>query len=250
MNSQRTYLISIVSTLKGLKGFDNVFKIYYNKMMEMNKELKNNNTKSETQLKNWISQDEIIQIYNELKNKAEPLFSLKKITSKEWDTILNYVILSLYVLQAPRRNIDYQKMLVNKTSNFENNEDYKNFNYYIYPNQKFLFFCYKTAGTYNMQEFVISDDLQKILLKYLKIHPLRKENNYYLLVNSEGDALTSINSITRILNKIFNRKIGSSMLRNIYLTDKYKDEMNEMNDDAHKMGTSTETIKSNYVKFD
>ena len=33
-NSQRTYLISIVSTLKGLKGFDKEFKYYYDKMMK------------------------------------------------------------------------------------------------------------------------------------------------------------------------------------------------------------------------
>ena len=34
--------------------------------------------------------------------------------------------------------------------------------------------------------------------------------------------------ITKILNKIFNKKISSSMLRNIFLTDKYTDVMSEL----------------------
>jgi hypothetical protein len=251
-NSQRTYLISIVSTLKGLKGFEKEFKIYYNKMMELNNELKVNNTKSETQEANWISQEEVLKIYHNLADKVLPLLKLKvnkKINEKEWDDILDFVVLSLYVLQQPRRLKDYQLMKVIKSTK-DLTEDYKDFNYYLPTNNKFLFYNFKTSHTYQLQEIDVSDELQNILLQYLKIHPLRKDKNFFLLVNIKGEELKQVNSITRILNKIFNKKISVSMLRNIYLTDKFKTPMEELKETATNMGTSSSTISNNYIKMD
>jgi hypothetical protein len=67
----------------------------------------------------------------------------------------------------------------------------------------------------------------------------------------------SNNSLTRRLYKIFGRKIGSSMLRKLYLTDKYGDKMKqveeileEMKEDASAMGNSVATIQTNYIKKD
>jgi len=248
-NSRRTYLISIVSTLKKIPELLKIYKFYYDKMMELNKDLKVNNTKSESQKENWISQDEVLQIYNEYEEKYEPLLKLKKVNAKQWDDILDFIILSLYVLNQPRRNKDYQLMKVVK-SNKDLDEDYKNFNYYLPPDEKFCFFNYKTGHTYHLQEISVSEKLQKILLQYLKLHPHKKQKNYFLLVNYEGQQLDQVNDITRILNHIFKRKIGVSMLRNIYLTDKFQKPLEILNDTAHNMGTSSSTISNNYVKID
>jgi len=248
-NSQRTYLISIVSTIKGLKGFEKEFKIYYNKMMELNKELKVNNEKSESQTENWISQDEVKEIFNKYSEKVEPLLKLKKVNEKQWDDILDFVVLSLYILNQPRRNKDYQLMKVIKSSK-NLSEDYKDFNYYIPSESKFLFYNYKTQGTYNLQEVNVNDHLQKILLQFLKLHPLRKDKNFFLLVDYDGEELKQINCITRILNKIFKKKIGVSALRGIYLTDKFKKPLEELKEKATAMGTSSGTISDTYVKLD
>jgi len=248
-NSQRTYLISIVSTIKGLKGFEKEFKIYYNKMMELNKELKVNNEKSESQTENWISQDEVKEIFNKYSEKVEPLLKLKKVNEKQWDDILDFVVLSLYILNQPRRNKDYQLMKVIKSSK-NLSEDYKDFNYYIPSESKFLFYNYKTQGTYNLQEVNVNDHLQKILLQFLKLHPLRKDKNFFLLVDYDGEELKQINCITRILNKIFKKKIGVSALRGIYLTDKFKKPLEELKETATAMGTSSGTISDTYVKLD
>jgi len=40
------------------------------------------------------------------------------------------------------------------------------------------------------------------------------------------------------------------MLRNIYLTDKFKEPMNELKATATAMGTSSSTIENNYIKTD
>jgi integrase len=246
-NSQRTYLISIVSTLKDQKGFEECFKFYYNEMMKLNKELKINNTKSDTQKENWISQAEVIQTFNNLLEQTKPLFNLKKLNEEEYKNLLNLIVLGLYVLQPVRRNKDYQLMLVIKsTKDFDDN--YKDYNYWM--DGWFLFYNYKTKGTYSLQEIPVSQELKEILRLYIKLHPLRKQKKFPLLVDHEGNPLLQVNSITRILNKIFKKKIGVSMLRNIYLTDKFKEPMQELKDTAMAMGTSSNTIQNNYVKVD
>jgi hypothetical protein len=248
-NSRRTYLISIVSTLKKIPELQKIYKIYYDKMMELNKDLKVNNEKSETQKENWISQEEVLKIFNEYQLKYEPLLKLKKVNAKQWDDILDFVVLSLYVLNEPRRNKDYQLMKVVKT-NKDLDDDYKKFNYYLPPDAKFCFFNYKTGHTYHLQEIPVNKKLQSILLQYLKLHPHKKTKNYFLLVDYEGHPLEQVNDITRILNHIFKKKIGVSMLRNIYLTDKFQKPMEILKDTAHNMGTSSGTIQNNYIKID
>jgi len=246
-NTQRTYLISIVSTLKGIKGLDMVAKFYYNLMMGMNKDLKVNNTKSETQEQNWISQAEVMDVYKNLYERVHPLLNNKKVNAKEWGEILDLMILSLYTLQSPRRNKDYQIMLwLNAPKDLGDN--YKDFNYY--EKNKFCFYSYKTAGTYALQEIPVNPELIELLRLYLKLHPLKKNKNPYLLVHYDGKPFEQVNDITRILNRIFGKKIGVSMLRNIYLTDKFKDPINELRDTATAMGTSSSTIENNYVKMD
>ena len=45
------------------------------------------------------------------------------------------------------------------------------------------------------------------------------------------------------------KKIGSSMLRNMYLTNKYGDLMKELKTDVSDMGTSVGVAMNNYIKL-
>jgi len=51
-----------------------------------------------------------------------------------------------------------------------------------------------------------------------------------------------------MLYKIFDKKIGASMLRKIYLTDRFGKTMDDMKEIAQDMGTSTGTIQNHYIK--
>jgi len=250
-NSQRTYLISIVTSLKGLKTYEPIYEFYYDRMMALAEALKKNgNAKSDTQKENWIEQSEVYAIYENLKAQAMPLLAKKKVTDQEWEVILYFIVLSLYVLQAPRRNKDYQLMLYVTDKNLINSETAAEFNYYL-PKEKIMQFNqYKTKGSYQMQETTVNPELVDILTKYAKLHPLKKQKNFYLLVNYKGEPLLAVNAITRILNKIFGQRIGASMLRNIYLSDKFKGVMDELNAAATAMGTSSSTAQSTYIKMD
>ena len=56
-------------------------------------------------------------------------------------------------------------------------------------------------------------------------------------------------TLARILNKIFGKKISTSMLRHMYLTNVYRDvpKINQMQDLAKEMGHSVSTALE-YVK--
>jgi hypothetical protein len=251
-NTRRTYLISIVTLLKHDPKNKKLYDKYYTILDEYNKQGATNNVKSETQKENWITQDEVKKIYDNLTDEVKPLLEKKKLTQSEYDNVLSWTVLSLYTLQPPRRNIDYQiAVVVNKYLT----EMEQKYNYYDLSSATWYFNNYKTKGTYKTQEQKASPELAEVIKKYLAIHPLKaelkkKSGAIPFLVDSKGIPFESNNTITRILNKIFGKRIGVSLLRNIYLTDKYADKVSELDEDAKAMGTSANTIQNQYVKLD
>jgi integrase len=117
-----------------------------------------------------------------------------------------------------------------------------------------VFNRFKTAKKYGQQKETIPAELWDAVSAYLKFHPLMKKRLpksacIKFLVKADGTPLNSANGITRLLNKAFGRKIGSSMLRHIFLTDKYGSTLKEMEDDAAAMGHSVSQQRE-YVKDD
>jgi hypothetical protein len=58
------------------------------------------------------------------------------------------------------------------------------------------------------------------------------------LVYADGEPVSQLNAITRILNSALGKGTGSSKLRHAYLTDKYGKLSEEQAEDAEKMGHS------------
>jgi hypothetical protein len=243
-NTKRTYLISIVSVLKDQPKFKKPFDLYYQKMMEYNKNLKTNTTKSETQKENWMNQEEIKKVWDGYNTQVAAFKGKRKLAEPDFETLLHYLVLSLYVLIPPRRN-DYLKMLIL----LEPAELKPEYNYLDVKNKQFIFQNYKTNKTYATQTVDIPKELMDVITLYLKFRK-DKKNLSPFLVKPDGTPFESINSITRILNKIFKKKLSVSLLRNIYLTDKYAKENQEKQQDASAMGTSVNMIDNNYTKTD
>jgi integrase len=241
--TQRNMLISIVSILKTLKK-DDLYKRYYQIMMDRTKIIndKPKNEKTETQKENWMNWDDVMKKYNDLKDNLK--FS-KKITEEQYNKLLDFVILSLYVLIPPRRNQDYLKMVITNKSTKD-----LNFNYLDLKKQQFIFNVYKTAKKDGQLIVQIPEELLKVLKIYIKYNPdrpLLKLQQIPFLVNFDGSPFKSINSITRILNGIFKKKIGASMLRHIYLSSKYSNIIKEQEKDSKLMSHNLLTQKD-YVK--
>ena len=149
-------------------------------------------------------------------------------------------MLSLYTQIPPRRNADYADMYV--VGKWSDKLD-KNKNYYDVATNTFIFNKYKTAKKYGEQRVSLADapELVNAIGMYLKHHPLHKgkitkSTEFRFLAYEDGSPLSAVNAITRILNKTLGRKVGSSMLRHIYLSNKY--DIKDMKETAEEMGHS------------
>lgn len=247
-NTKRGYLISICSVLsldKSNAKKQKLYDTYFQLMMDMNKRLKQGegeNVKTESQSTNWLEWSDIEKKWDELHTKTNAL--KHPLNEQQYDELLQYVVLSLYVLLPPRRN-EYQNMVVVKSLPHPVSSD---INYYDTSAQKMIFNKFKTSKKEGQKIIDIPETLQDVLKTYLKFHPLKKTKGPVpFLVYHDGSPLNKVNSITRILNKVFDRNIGSSMLRHIYLSNKYSDVQEEQKKDAEMMGHSTQQQKD-YIK--
>jgi integrase len=255
-NTKRNFLISIVSALSLINkpAVKKLHDKYYELMMKKSEQITADvdpNELTKTQEKNWISWDDVKKRYDELEKEVDSFYSNKTISDSEYNTLLAYTILSLYVHQAPRRNKDYQIMLLSNDTTIISKEN----NYLDLVKKEFVFNSYKTSNKYGTQVVPISDDLWKALQKYFKHHPnvtllktkIRVNAPSFFLVYPNKSALDKVNSITRILNKVFGKAIGSSMLRHIFITDKHGKNIEEQVKDAKEMAHSG-GMQAQYVK--
>ena len=254
-NTRRTYLIAIVSCLKDRpeKKYKTLYTKFYEPLMALNKELKDNTHKTEKVKENWVDQSAVQDKRTDLASVIDEVVNLKKVTEEQYNRLLNAVILSLYTLQPPRRNKDYTEMFIVKKTPEDSSKNYLEIDGSLW---KWIFNNYKTQKKYKQVVADVPDDLKAILEVYLKFHPeakmLKKKtfDPVPFLVHYDGKAIQSSTEMTRILNKIFGKKVGVSMLRASYLTDKYGDKMKDLEDTTHAMGTSVSVAMDNYIKKD
>ena len=202
---------------------------------KLTNEMYKSQKKSQKEEDNWMNLSEIKEIYDNLYQRVSLMFSQKLIA--DYTTINNFILLgSLGGVSglSPRRSKDYTEM---KIKNYTNEDNY-------YKAGKFYFNVYKTATDYGEQVIDVKQkapEFYKILNKWVKINPTE-----YLLFSSNKQKLTSP-QITRMLNKLLGKNVSSSMLRHIYLTEKYGDIQNEMEQTSKDMAHSS-NMQSLYIK--
>jgi hemerythrin superfamily protein len=257
-NTQRGYIISITSLMGDLKEtnpkkYKKTYETYYKLLTEYNTTLKDQTAQSSNEKTNWLTPEKKQEVINECDKIIEVIGNKRKITEEQYNKLFECLVLALYTKIPPRRNVDYQDMLIVK----KNTPPDAINNFLDVVSKKFIFNKYKTAGSYKTQTIDIPDDLMKIITLYLKHRPkylLEKdtakegEDTNQFLVSFVGEPYTQNNAITRILNKIFDGKVGASLLRKLYLTDKYANTMDELKSDVAQMGTSVDVAKHNYIK--
>jgi GrpB-like predicted nucleotidyltransferase (UPF0157 family) len=242
-NTKKSYIASVVSVLNyaDMKQYKGPSMYYKSLLADIKKEFENKpkNEKTEKQEKNWMDWDEVKKVWTDLKDRVDAMTPEEIEGSiKSRKVYQAYVLLSLYVKAKPRRNQDYYEMKLDADNNMM-----KNFNYYRPNKSKFVFNVYKTAKTYNTDTMDVNETLQNILVKYIKDFKLEDED--YLLFPEDTDRKSS-SVITKELNKIFGKSVGSSMLRHSYITSELGPKIKELKEISEDMGHSTST-QSDYV---
>lgn len=252
--TKKTILASIVSVLslyKDKSAYKTIYKFYQDKMNAKAKLVGGADTskKTEKQEENWITWDEVIKKKKDIMTEVDKFRDNKTIDAKQYGHLLELLILSLYTDVPPRRNQDYLDMMVTKTNTNKfliplSSRTNANWLWILKGNPtEMIFNKYKTFKKYGSQKVAIpfgdsERPLAWVINLYLKFRPMadKKAKEFPLLIAHNGSAINSGNAITRILNNIFEKKIGSSMLRHIYLSSKMN--IQEMKDDATAMGHS------------
>lgn len=187
---------------------------------------------------NMISKQEVEDILKKYEKETKPLFKKEKLTMDDYQKIQNYILLCLTggIFLAPRRSLDWKM----KIKNYDAEKD----NYVDLKKKEFVFNNYKTVKFHGSQTEPIPKPLLSILKKWIAILP---DDMDYLLFDNRGGALTP-SQITHRLNIIFDKKISTSMLRHIFLSDKFGNvNLKDLTDTAEAMGnTPLQALK--YVK--
>jgi len=153
-NTKKTILSAITSILSLYNDkpvYKKLHKFYFELMMNKATDMKNidSNVKTEKENKNWIEWEEIITIRERLKNEVSEFVNNKIISVAQYNKLLSLLVLSLYTMTPPRRNVDYIDMYF-----INHNKDSldSNKNYLDYKNKKFIF---KTSSIKSRQEIII-----------------------------------------------------------------------------------------------
>lgn len=199
---------------------------------------------TDKQKENLIPQEDVMKIYNQLKDEASPLLKLQKLNKRQFMLLQQYILLSLYVLIPPRRSLDYTYF---KIRNFDTSEKSTD-NYMMKGKNKkdpsyFIFNTYKTARRLGRQAIEIPKTLEKLIDSWTDFN-----QTDFLLINSVNKSVAG-SKIALWLNEIFGKNISTNMLRHIYLTDKYSGiNLKEITDTANAMGQSDISRTLKYVQ--
>ena len=208
-----------------------------NKKIVEHKSDEQNQTKNDKQKESMIPKEEVQLALNKLKIQADHIYKTKDTSAKAMNTLTNYILLCLAsgIYMEPRRSLDWTEMKI------KNKDDALNF--YDSKTGTFIFNKYKTAKVYNQQTEKVPIELKKILDKWCKYN-----SNDFILFNTKGGKLTSPNIATR-LNEIFGKKISTSALRHIYISDKFKNmpSLKELQETASALGHSVPQMLE-YIK--
>ena len=195
---------------------------------------------SDKQKENLIPWLDVMRIYEKLKNDTRHLWNKETLTVNDWYQLQKYILLSLYVLNEPRRSKDYCSFKIRNINTVYTPRGNNNENYMINPRGKksqatFVFNDYKNANRLGPQRVEVPPELKKIIVRWINKNPYE-----YLLFKGDGNKIGQV-ALGRMLNDIFKPKdISSSMLRHIWLTHKYGDvNLDHLIQSAHNMGNSS-----------
>jgi hypothetical protein len=209
LTTRKNKLNAIVVVLKATEGNKKTIDKYSQEVEDLSSKYnaqQKRQEKSEKQENNWLEMDEIKEMTNKMfeEVKDEKLNTKLKLTNKEYSQLQNYILIRFY-LKYPFRN-DFSDMKIIKSKKDDNKKD--NF-ILVRPDSAYILLNdYKTVKNYGPKSYKLQPDLLKLTK---------------LLI----EALNS-NDLTKLLNRIFikntGKKISSSMLRHIQISNDRENE--------------------------
>lgn len=249
MLTRRNYLNSLIIFLQAFKFKEDYIKVYQNLRDEYNEEYKKNaGEKSITENENWIELDEIKKYLLDKEKTVEK--------TKDAKIFMDYLIMYLQI-NYPMRNELHNLIMISEKEYKNLDEDELKKNYIVFKPQGIFISLgnYKTQKKYGIRKFDIEKgkDEQLIRMWKNKFHRNKKLNEkdnliYNIDTNNNFNTNTYSKYLINLFETVFNKKVGSRMIRHIVMTDKFGANKEELKKMANIAGNSPATINNIYVK--
>lgn len=231
-NKRKTLLSACLVFIENEKN-DKATKAYRELMMNDSEVAKTDtmkNEKTDKQKENWISFNEIQNIYKKLEKSVNHLWNLENPSIDELQRLQQFVILACVsgIHIPPRRLLDWTNFRINPKTIDEKKDNYIDKN-------ELVFTTFKTSKFYGEQRVEIPSKLKSILNKWIKMNPTD-----YLFFDNLKKPLNQ-SQLNQRIGKIFDKKISTNMLRHIFISDEVLKDMpklQHMQKIASSMGNS------------
>ena len=251
-NTKKGYLNAVIVTLLALnqpkeliKKYEELRDRYQNEYSDMVA----SHEKTEKQKANWVEWSEWIEMAENLKEKAKHLKKKIEWTSEDQLIFQDHVITTLYKHYPVRNDFHDMKVITKREYNKLSDSEKKQSNFIVLGNPMLLILNeYKTKKKYGEKKIKVEPEVANVIREYLK-----HNNSGYLLTQPHNfvNPMTS-NGVTWTLQRISARefdgkKIGSSLLRHMFLSEKYRHNVQDKAKDSYIMGHSL-GMQNDYIK--
>ncbi len=260
VNQQRNFVSAALIGFDLLNDNDNkaIWNDYLKQLNKKKAEMQRSGEMTSKQKDKYIDWKEILKLKRLLGREVNlaRLYQRAIVSKKDFQKVQRYLLLNLLTELPPTRN-DYADIKIISEKDFNKLSEKNSENYLVTARggYKILWNRYKTARTYGkILVFVpkYSKRLQRLLVKHVKYLRKHFPENDALLLNQNFGRLTR-NALTKYLQRLFKqyfkKSISTTMLRQIFLTNKYnKKALEEQQDTSRLMGHSMKTQIADYIK--
>ena len=247
ITTRKNYLSSIVvALLTDEEKYEDLLKKYRDYLDENSEEYSkyiDEQQKSNKQSENWATITELRKVLKDYKEELLDKNVFKErtaetILSKEFDILQMWVAGNLYIgddENPPLRNNYIMEVVSKKVYDKLSNIDKKENNYLVVQGARNKFFHlsnYKTDKVYGTRKLEVGKKLNSILNIWLKFN-----TSGHLLLTKHRKPMNA-NQLTKFIQKVFKptgKQISTSLLRHIYLSEKFPAVNKEKAEVADKM---------------
>ena len=248
---QRNLIVSCVVYLQFTKANKKKLNLFSDRMYEIVKEIKQNHKpyeRNEKQKKNWITENEVNQFWEERLTIANRLLRKRFLTKREKGEIQKSIIVAIHFGKGlPPSRLDFSTATWSKSDSAENN----NTMVFRKAGRWYVSIFGKTRRIYGKSILPIHKPLSKLIHKWFNKTGVIGKRVFLNSKQQPFNHSTYGNYIKRIFHRKFHKNIGASLLRSIFISHKYKNLpkiLREYEVDARKMLHSRAESQKTYLK--
>ena len=255
-NSSKNMFTSLVGYLKLTKGpkriQEKASKGMYDKNALVTEHYKSRK-KTPKQTKNWVTLESVRKMFKDQTAliKARGLHGKEELTGKERGHLQKHLMLSLHgaLPNMPPGRLSYADVFF-VSSKDPRDDKKKNYLWKTRNGYQVLLNVHKTSRKKGPRQFKLPAQMSRILNRYIKSTNL--EFGDPLFIDRKGQKMSRNSYSKRIIamfEKSLGKKVGTSLLRNVWLSEKHKNlDIESMAHDSKIMGHSVQMAMDHYVK--